>query len=449
MLAFLLLWILLCCFLVIIRHFCFSASARQAVFASPFHVTLSWSKVPALTSSSSLVTHVATITCFTVVFVFTHGVLVLNLLILVIRVTTPRNALFAASIVEMSVPSWEVSFKTIQLVAAIAVSLGFHELGHVLVAQSCRVPVLSFGIFSVFGFTGAFVKLDEDSIAFQRLETYKRMSVYSAGVLFNVILSIAAGMMFVLLGSSSHDVGLPVLWESSASLTAAVNLLNVERPAVVSILEINHRPITSLMEAQRELPNLSKSKPGYCLDKRLYTSRLERDLISFSYLENDIVQELEVSKDLFLSEQPLDCWENSECNDLSICAFLNPVSDRMLDGLRLIPIVIAASNSSFQNSSKFLLLEEPSSMYQCILLSSLQCWERLCFRKPMEYFLLVLIQISLSIAALNSLLLPGLDGNKVLEYLTTRESLKDFCLHFIWISRFVILLNLAFSLQSR
>ncbi|KAL2914659.1 diphosphomevalonate decarboxylase [Polyrhizophydium stewartii] len=91
----------------------------------------------------------------------------------------------------MQIPGWNLGITgAAYLATAAMLSAVFHELGHALCAASLGVPMLSCGVFLLIVWPGAFVQLDDKSLA--RRTPSERMRISSAGIWHNVVLAVAA-----------------------------------------------------------------------------------------------------------------------------------------------------------------------------------------------------------------------------------------------------------------
>ncbi len=157
------------------------------------------------------------------------------------------------------IPGVTVSLYTFLLIIITAgISILVHEIAHGVVALRYGVPVVSGGFFtSMFILMGGFVEPDEEKL--NKLELSKRLAIYSAGVVANILLAILTVIIYLLSKYLTNMFGYPlgVIVTNSKisqipnnSIILSVNgyaiyniydLLNVlSKPEVFNICKLHH-----------------------------------------------------------------------------------------------------------------------------------------------------------------------------------------------------------------
>jgi len=158
----------------------------------------------------------------------------------------------------MNLPWNQVAYYLITLI----ISGTFHEVGHAIAAVRENVRVLSFGVFVLFMYPGAFVELHTDQLDI--ITPFRRLRIFSAGVWHNFILAVVAYILSTSLPmwlSPLYTMGDGVLVTHVAQQSSIVNRL----PIGDVITYINNCPVRKTEEWYLCLQKIQTNPvDGYC-----------------------------------------------------------------------------------------------------------------------------------------------------------------------------------------
>ncbi len=155
------------------------------------------------------------------------------------------------------IPGLTVNLTTFILIIVTAgISVTAHELAHGIVAKKYGVRIRSGGFFtSFFILMGGFVEPEEEDLRSLPLE--KRLAIYSAGVVANIVLAYITLAVFLLLSLATRSLGGPL-----GLLVAWSNMSNI--PPGSRLLELNGTYVLSTYDFVYHLSNILYAKciPG-------------------------------------------------------------------------------------------------------------------------------------------------------------------------------------------
>lgn len=117
----------------------------------------------------------------------------------------------------VNLPLTDIGYYIVTLCAASV----FHEAGHLAAARREDIPVLGVGLFVAFLIPAAFVKLATNQMS--ALSSQRELRILCAGIWHNVVLSIAAYLVLVLLPVlfyPIYDIGKGVVVTKVAEVSA-------------------------------------------------------------------------------------------------------------------------------------------------------------------------------------------------------------------------------------
>ncbi|MFH7903181.1 MAG: site-2 protease family protein [Candidatus Aenigmatarchaeota archaeon] len=168
-----------------------------------------------------------------------------------------------------------IKFPIFEVILAIFISALVHELAHALLIIKNKIEIKSFGIFFFGPFLGAFVEPSEDIF---KLNKIKQISIFNAGILANILLSLFVALLIYILYSSNI-----LSSESYVYIVGKVpNVTNVENLSFETnekVLFIGNKEIRGYKDIVEALSNYSPGdKIELITDKGKYIIELsERD----------------------------------------------------------------------------------------------------------------------------------------------------------------------------
>ncbi|MEM1684251.1 MAG: M50 family metallopeptidase [Nanopusillaceae archaeon] len=165
-----------------------------------------------------------------------------------------------------------IKFPIFEVIIAIFISAFIHELFHALLAIRNNIKIKSFGIFFFGPFLGAFVEPSDDIFQINKI---KQISIFNAGILANILLSLFIIVFFYFLGEYTNVFNQETYVYIVGKVPNVTNLENITFSTNEKLLYIGNTEIRNIRDIEEALKSYS---PGdnieIITEKNIYNIKL-------------------------------------------------------------------------------------------------------------------------------------------------------------------------------